>query len=150
MSPKCLIIDQPCHSNYRDNCNVHLNDSVRYNMRQYKNPEERAKEIAFHNWTILAPTCMWRFENGGCPFPDLPPVNKTIVETKDRGPKVPVQTVSMLRVMEDLGVSEQWLMQAAKEGKIPKYHLCSDGWSAYTEGDVEAIRRVLLEAPAGV
>ena len=115
-------------------------------MKQYKNPDGKAKEIASHNRTILAPTCMWRSEKGGHPFPELPSVNKTIAETEDRSPKVYVETVPMLKVMDDLGVSEQWLMQAEAEGKIPKYHLTTHGWSAYTEGDIEVIRKV-LEVP---
>lgn len=53
----------------------------------------------------------------------------------------------ILRVSEaarQLGVSERWLREAEKGGKIPKARRDLNGWRIYTEEDIEHLRALLV------
>ena len=53
----------------------------------------------------------------------------------------------VLRVSEaarELGVSERWLREAEKKGKLPKARRDLNQWRVYTQEDLKRIRELLL------
>lgn len=53
----------------------------------------------------------------------------------------------VLRVAEaarELGVSERWLREAEKKGKLPKARRNLNSWRVYTEEDLQRLRELLV------
>ena len=44
----------------------------------------------------------------------------------------------------ELGCSEAWLRRAEQQGRIPKARRDFNGWRVYSEGDIEALRQILI------
>ena len=44
----------------------------------------------------------------------------------------------------ELGCSETWLRRAERRGRIPKARRDLNGWRAYTNEDLDALRQVLV------
>ena len=53
----------------------------------------------------------------------------------------------VLRVAEaarELGVSERWLREAEKKGKLPRARRDLNSWRVYTKEDLERLRQLLV------
>ncbi len=46
-------------------------------------------------------------------------------------------------VARELSVSERWLREAEKTGKLPKARRDINGWRVYTEADIAILRELL-------
>jgi DNA-binding transcriptional MerR regulator len=52
--------------------------------------------------------------------------------------------VTVSQAARQLGVSERWLREAEKEGKIPKARRNLNGWRVYTPEDIAKIQELLI------
>jgi DNA-binding transcriptional MerR regulator len=54
------------------------------------------------------------------------------------------RTKRVSEVARELGVSERWLRESERNGKIPIAHRDLNNWRKYTKEDVKALRRLLV------
>lgn len=64
MNSQCLFVVQNCSSQeYVDKCLKRLNEDIKFQEQNYQQDETKAREVAEHNWSILASYC-WRRLSG--------------------------------------------------------------------------------------
>ena len=54
------------------------------------------------------------------------------------------RVLSVYETARELGVSERWLREAEKKGKLPKARRNLNSWRVYTEDDLERLQQLLV------
>jgi hypothetical protein len=54
------------------------------------------------------------------------------------------QILRVIEVARELGVSERWLREAEKKGKLPKAKRDLNNWRVYTEEDLQKLKELLV------
>ena len=54
------------------------------------------------------------------------------------------RVLTVAEAARELGVSERWLREAEKKGKLPKARRNLNQWRVYTEEDLQRLRELLV------